>query len=439
MRRRSVLFSSGLAISALTGCVLAGNDGANRGNSSTRTRTQTPPSLSSDNEAYQGGFTTGGAWATHCFNAGRSGYNSNTGSPNGQVGVAWLRTPIKNHRTFRTTPPVTDDSHVYVGSGTSENSDLDLQGGLVAAFDGETGQREWRTATDSETVEGIVHVDGMLLARCESYDPASAELVALATTDGSEQWRTAVPLGQLGGSVVLDGRAYVTAVQGGLTAVSLDGTRQWERSVGVSEDEHASTAPCATESSVFVGTDQGRVIAFDTESGQQQWYSEVVEMGHRPRIQTIPTVADDTVFVTGTDYRAHAITTADGTERWSTRLLKRDYGNALPSVTVVADSVYSNTMNGGLIALRQSDGTERWRSGGSGWDGPPGATDNRIIAPIGNGVRAYDLDGQRHWSFEASRFDAGMAAYIMNPQVALAHDQAYMSLNDGRLFALGAK
>ena len=157
--------------------------------------------------------------------------------------------------------------------------------------------------------------------------------------------------------------------------------------------------------------------------------------GHRPRIQSTPTVAGETVFVTGTDYRLYAVDATDNTIRWRRTLLDDRHGNAIPSVAVAGETVYVNTIHGGLIALQRDDGRERWRTGDSGSQ-PPAATGELILAPNGGTVDAYTPDGQLRWSFEMPAFDAGMAAYIMNPRIALAHNRAYISLNDGRVFSL---
>jgi outer membrane protein assembly factor BamB len=242
-----------------------------------------------------------------------------------------------------------------------------------------------------------------------------------------------------GDPVAVGDRTYVATREGGLTAVSLDGTREWTRKAADGE-EHASTPSCANDSTVFVGTDRGRVCALAADDGEIRWRADVVTDGHRPRIQTTPTVADGTVYVTGTDYRVHAVEAATGRERWSKRLLEKSYGNAIPSVLVVGETVYVNTIHGGLLALRRSDGRERWRTGKYGGNLPPAGAGDLLVAPTSDGsVQAYSRDGEKRWRFEMPKFDVGMAAYLMDPTVALAHDRVYVALHDGRVFSLGAK
>lgn len=434
MNRRSYLVAAGATMAGLSGCVSLGDlsrgdDGGNAASGS-----GTPP-LSGDNDAYRDGFEPGDAWRVHGFDAQRQAMNSATTAPRGDVGAAWLRTPLQGQRTFRTTPPVTDANRVYIGSGAGSDAGDTERDGFVAAFDGETGTRTWRRTVTTGSVDAVAYGAGELLAVGRSADRSQATLTALAAADGAEQWRVEIP-STTGGPVVAGERAYLASEEAGLTAVSLDGARQWTRSVGGTDDSVA-TAPCATASTVFVGTEHGRVVAFAADSGKQRWDAQVVTAGHRPRIQSTPTVADETVFVTGTDYRLYAVDATDGTIRWSRTLLDDHHGNTIPSVAVAGKNVYVNTIHGGLIALHRDDGNERWRTGDGGSQ-PPAATEELILAPNGETVEAYTPDGQLQWSFDMPAFDAGMAAYIMNPRIALAHNRAYISLNDGRVFSLGS-
>ena len=445
MKRRSFLASSAAVIMVSTGCVST----QDRGTVSIKSRgtdeedgsspTQTPP-LSETNEAYNTEFTNRGAWSTHCFDSSRRGYNAATSSPTGDVGAAWLRTPIEGQRTFRTTPPVTDDSHVYVGSGSGDDEGDNQQGGFIAAFDGETGKRTWRTSVTSGSIERVAHASGTIFSVSSNYEPRSATLTALATADGSQQWQVELPPNPTGGPIVSNEQVFVSTQEGGVTAVSIDGSHQWDQAIADGE-EYASTAPCAADSSVFVGTDRGRIVSLASDDGDQQWRNTIVDSGHRPRIQTIPTVADGTVFVTGTNYRLYSVDARDGRKRWDSRLLDQSYGNSIPSVAVFEETLYVNTIHGGLLALRRSSGTEQWRTGKYGGGLPPATSGDLIVAPASGGaVHAYGSDRDQRWKFDMPTFDAGgLAAYIMGPQVALAHNRVYISLNDGRIFSLGAK
>lgn len=441
MNRRSFLATTASGLTVTSGCLSSGGrDTDEPGSPTTRSPTPDTPPLARTNDAYGTGFTPGDAWPVHGFDANRRCFNPETRPPTGDVGAAWLRTPIEGTRTFQTTPPITDERHVFVGSGAGKNADEDRHGGFIAAFDGDTGDRTWRTPVTTGTIQGVTYTNEMVLVVSTIHgDPAKPTLTALAASDGQTQWEVELPANQHGSPIVTDGRVYVTSHEGGLTAVSLDGTHLWDRAVAEG-DEHASTVPCATGSTMFVGTDRGTVVAFAADDGHELWRTDVVDGGHRPRIQTMPTVIGETLFVSGTDYRLYAVATADGTPRWDTRLLDQSYGNSIPSVAVIDDSVYINTIHGGLIALRRADGSERWRTGAHGGNLPPAAAGELILAPKGETVAAYTAGGERAWTFEMPAFEApGMAAYIMNPRISLAHNRVYISLNDGRVFSLGAQ
>lgn len=61
---------------------------------------------------------------------------------------------------------------------------------------------------------------------------------------------------------------------------------------------------------------------------------------------------------------------------------------------------------------------------------------------VGNGAEGAGLDtaGKTHWSHSFRTGDApGDSGYPMHPEVVVAHDQVYVRLVDGRLYALGAR
>lgn len=247
VNRRAFLASSLASLTVVSGCLSQPDD------STTAEPSSTPP-LSETNEEYGTHFATSGAWPTPGYDATRRGFNPDTNPPRGEVGAAWLRTPIEGQRSFQTTPPVTDDKRVYVGSGAGRNKGTNQRGGFIAAFDGETGTREWQTTVSRGQIEGVVHTDGTLLAVSSAYDPSEATLTALAATDGSEQWHIDLPSNPVWGPIVANDCAYVALNKGGVTAVSLNGTHQWTSPIA--DDDEAATRPCATDSMVFVGTEQ---------------------------------------------------------------------------------------------------------------------------------------------------------------------------------------
>lgn len=376
----------------------------------------------------------------YCMTPGRESHNPETSLPTGEIGAAWLRTPIPDQRTFQTTHPITDDRRVYVGSGPEGDERDGSRYGFVAALDGETGQRAWQTQVTTGRIRDVAHIDGQVLAISSEREPDRGLLTALEATDGTVEWQTELSSASLRGMLVTNGSVYISAYGSGLSAIELDGTHRWDRTVA-SGDEDAATAPCAAGDAIYVGTDRGRLIAFDVETGQRRWRRSVAKDGHRPRFQTTPTVADGTIYVAATNYNLYAVNAADGTRRWQTRLLSKSYGNAIPSVTVVDERLYVNTIHGGLLALSRSNGRELWRSGEYGGQGPPAAAGEYVVIPTTGGtVEAYDEAGERRWQFEMRAFDAGgLAAYIMRPRVVLAHGRAYIALADGRVFSLGAK
>lgn len=397
--------------------------------------------VSEENEAYGDAFARGAPWPHRCHDVSRSGHNPDTSPPVGDVGTAWLRTAMDGRLTADTTAPVTDDTRVFVGAGRGDGSrGVD---GFVAALDGESGTREWRSTVVPGRIGGLAYHDGTVFVLGQGTEPRRATVTALSATDGTERWHIRVGDYIEGGLTVAGEHVVAVTREPGVTALTLDGHRAWTQTV-TDDDRHPSGTPCATGSALYVGTDEGHVVALDPTDGHLLWERDVVRTGHHPRIQTVLTVADDTLYVTGTDSYLSALDVAEGTRRWTSRYVYGDHSGVYSSPTVVGDRVYVNTENDGIIAVRRDDGTEVWRTGEGGTIRPPAAAGDLVVAPDGNGVRAFDAaSGDDRWTVEIPKPDDATdgtgGGYRLDPEVALAHDRAYVTVHDGRVFSLGAK
>jgi hypothetical protein len=52
---------------------------------------------------------------------------------------------------------------------------------------------------------------------------------------------------------------------------------------------------------------------------------------------------------------------------------------------------------------------------------------------------AYEASASRRWTVEITVPDVGMAGYVMDTEVALAHGMCYVGVADGRVNAIGAR
>ncbi|WP_227377581.1 PQQ-binding-like beta-propeller repeat protein [Haladaptatus halobius] len=384
------------------------------------------------NDAYKASYVPDGRWVVEGHDGGRTKYTEST-LPHGDVGVAWLRRPGTD--PHGATPLIVGPNRVYIGY-TESSTDADNPDAYLAGFDAQTGDQQLEKHLDTGRTVGLAVAGDRLLAVTRSPDYDQATLTAL-TRNGAIQWTDTLP-DVTGSPAIVDRTCYVATrdEDNAVYAYSLDGTRQWRTSI----DGQCYTATCADRDGVYVGLTDGRIAALDATTGEQRWSKQIATPDECcPDIQGTPTVADGRLYVPGIAEELVAADTADGTVLWRTTTVDEDYGNAIPSPAVTADTAYVNTYHGGLVAIDISDGSIRWRSAENGYNQPPAAGDGSVVVPRNDSVVAYEMSDSHAWTIEITVPDIGMAAYIMDTEVALAHGMCYVGVADGRLYAIGAR
>lgn len=419
MRRRTFLAT--VSFGAGAGCVggSEGDGSATTAIDGTETTSAVAPS--------QGDST--GEWPMNGRGPGRTGY-APTARFGDEVTEAWSAESVEDDASW-TTAPVTDDRRVFVGSS--------VERARVTAYRANGGGRSWRTelGVDDERITGLAVAEGRVYATTRIDGSRTSRLVGVSTSDGALDWETTFPANATGLPLVADGRLYVATGgdDGAVVACALDGTRQWRRTI----DGEPYTPLCFESGTLFAGTASGDIAALDAEDGEPLWTSGAVTGDACcPDIQGSPTTSDGRLYVPGIDERLYAVATDDGSVEWTAELLENDYGNAIPSPAVADETVYVNTIHGGVIAFDTADGSERWRTGEYGGNLPPAAGADGVVCPRTDAsIAAYDSAGDERWRFEMHRPDApGMALYSMRPRVAAAHGRVYVTVNDGRVYAL---
>jgi len=416
--------AAGGGILALAGCTTPNFSGLSGGESVPKPFT---------NNAYTASYTTAGRWLQDGHDGGRTGNTTST-VPHGDVNVAWLRRPGNDPRSA--TAPVVGPDRIYIACvespDTAEHSETHLAG-----FDAESGEQQLEVELGTGRAVGLVLVDDTLLAVTRGPDYEQATLTALARDDGSTQWTETIP-DVTGSPAVVGGTCYLATrdEDNAVYAYTLDGTQQWRTPI----DGECYTAPCADSNGVYVGLTDGRITALDATTGGRRWSKQIATPEECcPDIQGTPTVADGRLYVPGIAEELVAADTADGTVLWRTTVVEEDYGNAVPSPAVTGDTAYVNTYHGGLVAIDISDGSIRWRSAESGYDQPPAAGDGGVVVPRNDAVVAYEASDSQAWNTEITVPDIGMAGYIMDTEVALAHGMCYVGIADGRIYAIGSR
>jgi len=145
--------------------------------------------------------------------------------------------------------------------------------------------------------------------------------------------------------------------------------------------------PSFAGGAVFVGGDDGRVVALDAGTGRERWSFRA-----GGPVRTRPTVAGGNVYLQADDGVLYALGATDGAERWHVRVVagpverlpfdnpKSRYDRFGSDVTVVGDRLYLGTHDGHLLALRAAGGERIWDFA---------AADSVLAAPAVDAGRVY--------------------------------------------------
>jgi outer membrane protein assembly factor BamB len=249
---------------------------------------------------------------------------------------------------------------------------------------------------------------------------------------------------------VVDGRIFVVVLNGPVYAVDAgDGTELWR----FTTDNRAGPMPMVVGETVFLGSVAtadpvnqriSGVLALDVTDGSQRWGTELFRQ--RPsQIAATP----ETVYVPGSAFEGtgggivHALDTTTHRSRWTARL-DRFSG----SIAVGTNTVYV-TPGPSVVALDDSDGSERWRfdpEGLSGRAAQPMVVEgiDSIVAVQRSGMgsdagfRIHALeraDGTVRWERHVDRAIAppqgiiATAAAVGNGRLYLGTDRGIVTLN----------
>lgn len=168
------------------------------------------------------------------------------------------------------------------------------------------------------------------------------------------QWtqETAIDGGlQASTPAVDESNLYLGDMSGTFYALSrADGSVVWKRE---REGALSDSSACYHDGVVYVGSGGGVVYAFEATDGSVLWTYE----GHSA-VTSSPVVHGDNVFVGRNDGKLLALDRATGAVRWQSTLDAPIYSDLAYSQMV--DAVIVSTNGGGIHAHSAEDGSERW-------------------------------------------------------------------------------
>ena len=315
--------------------------------------------------------------------------------------------------------PVGDGTRIYAAG----------YGGVVAAFDPESGREIWRRKLDTELSAGpgVGENRVVVVAR-------NGIAIVLDASTGEEVWRKNVNGESLARPLISGEVVVVQTIDNRMQALSIfDGRKLWSLEQSTPTlTMRGSADPVLASTTVIGGFDNGRLIAADRDTGNVVWESLLSPPTGRSDLDrlsdidgSIAVVGQD-IFAVGYQGRLAAVAAESGQVLWSREI------SSFEGVSADWSSVYTATDGGEIVALAKRDGVESWRSGDLLRREPT------LPTPFHTTVAVGDLEGYVHFfsnlnGSPVARIKLGGGA-ISNAPVAIAN-RLYVQNDAGAIAA----
>jgi len=284
-----------------------------------------------------------------------------------------------------------------VGSGPGVGDGIVVVGGLdgaVVAFDAESGAERWRASTSSEVIAAPAVSAGMVVIRAHD-----GRLFGLSAADGSRRWvfDRGVPLLTLRGNgapLISGDTVFVGYDNGKIVALALEtGTLKWEQAVAQSEgrtelermvDIDGDMGAAGNE--MYAATYRGQVGTLALDSGRQLWTREGDAYGGLA-------LAGNALYYANSDGSVIALDARSGSSLWQQDAFAHRW---LSTPAVVGDYVVLGDFEGYVHVLRTEDGAlaGRARAGDEPIRSAPLAVGDTVyVASSDGGLAAFRIGG----------------------------------------------
>lgn len=311
-------------------------------------------------------------------------------------------------------------------------------GGVVYAFDAETGEQLWRKSStiagkDGQTGTAIAYDKGhLIVATCFS------EAMSLNPKTGALQWRIKLPASSKGDAITIsEGRVFFMCANSSLQVVDIDnGKLLWSHSGIASESAYLGSSAVAVDGGmVYVAYPSGEIFALLVETGATIWESAFPKFSVSNAASAFthpkasPVVKDGIVYFVAANEQTAAFDAKTGTRLWI-----KDYGG-LQTPIVSGNSIFVINARSEMVCLNRFTGDLRWRSvlddqHKNDWYGTVLLKD-RILAlsPAGEMLFISLKDGK----ITRTGINVGSRGISVNP--IIADTTLYILSNDGDLSA----
>jgi outer membrane protein assembly factor BamB len=285
-----------------------------------------------------------------------------------------------------------DDGKIFAASVTGD----------ISAYDAATGHDLWHRRLGSR--RGFIWHHGDNSVRWSGGPSASGDLVVVGTLDGQVQafsassgadlWETQLSSEVISAPAIGNGVVAVRTHDGRVFGLDpKDGHRLWvfDRATVPILSLRGNAAPVIDGDAVFVGEDNGKVVALRATDGAEVWEQQIASGEGRTELERIQDVDGaikvDSGVVYAAGYRGQtaALIAQSGRPLWTHDL--SSYGG----VALSASQIYTADADSNVWALDLRSGSSEWKQDGLKyrWVSEP--------AVQGDAVVVGDMEGFVHW------------------------------------------
>lgn len=351
--------------------------------------------------------------------------------------VEWRRSAGSGstRRAALTTPPVTDERHIYTIDSTQ----------TVRALSLETGGQVWSRRLSGLSRRDRAAVGGGLAVSADTLVVASGfgYVAALDTASGSERWRRPLGAPMTGAPTIADGRIFVSSNNNEIFALDL-GTGQtlWsDQAIAESARVLGSPSPAAVEDFIIAPFSSGEIIAYLAANGRRLWTDAIQAAGGFTPISEINDIGSRPVLGAGIVYASNqsgATVAIDG--RSGRRLWLKPVGSTR-APALVGRYLFVTGVNGELACLDAETGdafwvtrlpqfkNERKKENRISYTSPVIASDRVLVISSEGTLLAFSVQtGEQTGSLRL-----GSRVYL---EPIVAKGRLYVQSDDGRLIAI---
>jgi len=270
--------------------------------------------------------------------------------------------------------------------------------GVVAAFDRETGKRQWRISLKEELSGGVGAGYGLVLV-----GTSSGHLLALSEKDGSQQWRVAVSSEILSAPKTNSSTVVVQTLDEKIYGLDhATGAQRWQyESSAPTLSLRGTSTPVLTSEIAILGMGNGQVIALNADTGMLLWKQRATVAQGRSEFERMTDVDGDLLLA----------------------------GNAL----------YVTSFQGFVVAMDVSTGRPLWRRELSSFHGPDEGLGNLYVSAENDELHAVSQgENELIWTQSALQYRGITAPVTFANYVAVADAEGYLhvlSQRDGSFVA----